>query len=92
MKQRTNVGSVYSKWSKIRRGIPQGSILGLLSFNISINDIFMIIEQSDIWNFVDDNTSYSYRQRLTEMKSNLIFDRKIISNWFRRNPLKANPG
>ena len=43
-KQTTNVGSAYSKWSKIRRGIPQGSILGLNLFNIFINDIFMIIE------------------------------------------------
>ena len=59
-KQRTKVGSAYSKWSKIRRGIPQGSILGLILFNIFINDIFMIIEQSAICNFADDNTLYSW--------------------------------
>ena len=57
-KQRTQVGFAYSKWSKIRRGIPQGSILGPLLFNIFVIDIFMIIEQSDIYNFADDNTLY----------------------------------
>ena len=59
-KQRTKVGSAYSKWSEIRRGIPQGLILGLILFNIFINDIFMIIEQSAICNFADDNTLYSW--------------------------------
>ena len=76
-----NVGSAYSKRWKIRRGIPQGSILGPLSFNIFINDIFMIIEQSDICNFPDDNTLYSRGKRLTEIKENLVSDTKSILNW-----------
>ena len=91
-KQRTKVGSAYSKWSKIRRGIPQGSILGPMLFNTFIYDIFMIIEQSDICNFADDNTLYPCGKWLTEIKENLIFDTKGILNWFRLNSLNANPG
>ena len=90
-KQRTKVGSAYSKWSKIRRGIPQGSILGPLLFNIFINDIFMIIEQLDICNFADDNSLYSCGERLREIKENLVSDTKRTLNWFRFNSLKANP-
>ena len=59
-KHRTKGRSAYSKWSKIRQGIPQGSILGLNLFNIFINDMFMIIEQSTICNFADDNSLYSW--------------------------------
>ena len=91
-KQRTKVGSAYSKWSKIRRGLPQGSILVPLLFNIFINDIFMIIEQSEICNFADDNTLYSCGEKLTEIKGNLVSNTKRILNWFRLNSLKANPG
>ena len=36
----------------------------------------MIIEQPDICNFADGNTLYSYGERLTEIKENLIFDTK----------------
>ena len=52
----------------------------------------MIIEQSDICNFADDNTLYSYGERLTEIKENLVSDIKRILNWFRFNSLKANSG
>ena len=48
--QRTKVGSALTKWSKIRRWIPQGSILGLNLFNMFIDAMFMIIEQSAIGN------------------------------------------
>ena len=52
----------------------------------------MIIEQSDIYNFADDNTLYSCGERLTEIKENLVSDTKSILNWFSLNSLKANPG
>ena len=67
-------------------------MLGLILFNVFIQDIFMVIEQSDICNFADDNTLYSCGERLTEIKENLIFDTRSILNRFRLNSLKANLG
>ena len=66
--------------------------MGPLLFNIFINDIFLIIEQSDICNFADDNTLYACGKNLTEIKKNLVHDTKNILQWFKLNSLKANPG
>ena len=54
-KQRVKISSSYSIWNEIKRGVPQGSILGFLLFNAFINDIFMFIEKVEICNFADDN-------------------------------------
>ena len=41
-KQRTKIGSSYSFWYDIIRGVPKGLILGPLIFNIFINDLFSL--------------------------------------------------
>ena len=63
-KQRTKIGSAYIDWANVIRGIPQGYILCPLPFNIFINDIFLVVEKSNICNFTDDNTLYSHGSNL----------------------------
>ena len=42
----------------------------------------MIIEQSAICNFADNDTLYTWQEWLTEVKENLIFYTKVILYWF----------
>ena len=90
-KQRTKVASSYSKWSEIKHGIPQGSIMGSLLFNIFIKDLFFVIEKSDICNFVNDNTLYSSRTNLKTVLENLKYDASKLLLWFKINSMNVNP-
>ena len=57
-KQRVRLNNTYSEWIDILFGVPQGSILGPLLFNIFLCDLFFFLRDIPVTNYADDNTPY----------------------------------
>ena len=89
-KQKTKVGSFYSTWKSIKLGVPQGSILGPLLFNIFINDIFYFISDISIANYADDNTPYTTEKSITSLIEILEVETNVLLQWFKTNEMRPN--
>ena len=58
-------------WLEILFGVPQGSILGPLLFNIYICDIFLCSEGFDMANYADDCSLYNFSGSIHEVINKL---------------------
>ena len=89
-KFRTKIGSSYSPYLDLLVGVPQGSILGPLLFNIYMCNIFLCDCESNIINYVDDTTLCDCEPNMDLVFSKLEKDTCTVFTWFQNNYFKAN--
>ena len=88
--QRVKVTGSTSHWVTINRGVPQGSVLGPLLFNIFVNDLYLVDMYSDIANFADDNNLYTQHNDVNTLKVTIERDSETAISWFRDNYFDVN--
>ena len=89
-KQRVKINATFSEWTEVNTGVPQGSIIGPLLFNIFINDIFYFVKDTKITNYADDNTPYKCGTDIDNILGQLENEGNILIKWFSNNYMKAN--
>ena len=86
--QRVKIEISYNDKSNIEYGIPQGSILGPLLFNIDLIDLFFECNDSEI--YADDTTPYSCAEDIPSVIMQLQSAASKLFSWFTNNHMKVN--
>jgi hypothetical protein len=85
-RQRVCLRGSVSEWSVVTSGVPQGSVLGPLLFNIYISDLPKIIS-SDNCSYADDMKLYSPSYLCDVLQKDL----QNVVDWASANALELNP-
>ena len=72
---------------KIVFGVPKGSILGLLLFNIFFVNLFFIVNSTDITNYADENTPHDTANDTESLITSLA---EASKSWFDNSFMKSN--
>ena len=91
-KQRVKINDRDSLWSEILFGALQGSILGLLLFNVFTCDMFYFLEDFDIANYADHSTPYCAGKSPEFFVNNLEQLSAILFEWLNNSYMKVNTG
>ena len=84
-RRRVQMNNKFGSLKEVIAGIPQGSIDGLLLFNLFINDLFLFICFSTLSNYTDDNNLFTTETDIQLINQMLLSDFRTVSNWFYEN-------
>ena len=89
--QRVKVGDKFSSWLPVIKGVPQGSVLGPLFFNVFMNDLFYFLQGVCINAYADDEQIYASDKDPVKLEMSLQCQLLEADHWFGINGMITNP-
>ena len=80
----------FSEYQTVKHGVPQGSILGPLLFNVFINDLKFFTKDVSLRLYADDTTEYCANQCPVSLQVIVQSNLDILISWFKSNYLRVN--
>ena len=90
-RKRVKMNGWFSSWQESIKGVPQGSVLGPHLFNVFINDLFFLVEETEICNYADNTIIYVCGHELEHIVSSLKTDAEKLSKFILDNSIRLNP-
>ena len=90
-KQKVKVNNFLSDFLTLLSGVPQGSILGPILFNIFLNNLLSTLKLSDLFNFADDNSISATADNTDHLLLTLKHESELAVKWFKDNQMIVNP-
>ena len=90
-KQNVKIENFYSNFLTLLSGVPQGSILGPILFNLLHNDLLATLKRLELYNFADDNTISTASKNMSHLIQILEKESETAGKWFNQNKLIVNP-
>ena len=89
-RQRVRLSDQLSNWKGISAGVPQGSVLGPLIFNIFLNDLVYAVKQSTLSAYADDIQIFFAGSTAEKVEEVINADLANVYKWYEKNGMKRN--